>query len=487
MAGIELGLQLVGPDGPAGTPGELRGGLAAIAALAGTASAAHALSATLSAAASLTGEIPVSSPTAFIPTTTTDLVGAHVAGFGETLSSGRVTTWADQHTSGNDMTGEGTYKPKSVTDGAGNPAILYDWDDDTAFDGHFSFATTGFDNRDLSVYMVIAPTRVRQTMAFFDLGGGGSVQFRQIEHSTGPHEVRFKTTTGDGLYQPCNKQVLHFQSGASALRQGINNTTYSSGAGSSGTGLDGGTIGAKHASSTGGINRFEGYIYAIYIYQDYHDATTADAIIADLITEFGVQTVYNNLAICGIDSLAAGKIAGNENAWPTKVFGQGGDLDDWLYFNVSEPGHQVGDGTDADIDYPDHMDGLEDFMLTGTTRNVCVTLGGTNDLWGGSQTAAATWTRIKEFCADRKTAGFETAVITIPDLTHAASAASTLNTSIRGGDSSIDIVIDSGKGGDSPSDRLGDYTDTGYFDGDGVHILAASHTIIAEDVAAALP
>jgi hypothetical protein len=132
----------------------------------------------------------------------------------------------------------------------------------------------------------------------------------------------------------------------------------------------------------------------------------------------------------------------------------------WLGYTIALGGELL---TAAQANAATQVDPLFD----SSKRCVVCLLEGTNDMAGGA-TAATMWTNMKAFCASRKAAkAWETWLHTELDRSGYAATLATLNTSIRGGDVSIDRVLQCGYGDPFPS--LGDATDTRLFNSDQLH------------------
>lgn len=125
--------------------------------------------------------------------------------------------------------------------------------------------------------------------------------------------------------------------------------------------------------------------------------------------------------------------------------------------------------------------------------NALVVWGGTNDMVsvGGNQTAATTHTRLADYCAARRAAGWAVHVLTCLPRSDAAAPADfetkrqALNASIRANwatyaDGLIDVAADTRIG------DAGDELNTTYYTSDKVHLNETGYGVIAELVKAAL-
>lgn len=152
-----------------------------------------------------------------------------------------------------------------------------------------------------------------------------------------------------------------------------------------------------------------------------------------------------------------------------------------LYVSAT-PGADVADMiAEAPAEVDTHFDPASD-------ANVCVVQGGASDLKDGPEVVGAVFDALKAYCAGRRAAGFQVAVLTLlprSDIPHFNEARNSFNALVREqwpdfADALVDVAADPRIGDD------GDNEDRIYYRRDQVHPNASGCAVLAQDTAPVL-
>ena len=152
-----------------------------------------------------------------------------------------------------------------------------------------------------------------------------------------------------------------------------------------------------------------------------------------------------------------------------------------LYVSAT-PGADVADMiAEAPAEVDTHFDPVSD-------ANVCVVQGGASDLKDGPEVVGAVFDALKAYCAGRRAAGFQVAVLTLlprSDIPHFNEARNSFNALVREqwpdfADALVDVAADPRIGDD------GDNEDRIYYRRDQVHPNASGCAVLAQDTAPVL-
>lgn len=425
-----------------------------------------------------------------MPVPATNLIADFNGALGKTTSGGRVTQWVDQV--------NGHVASEATTDNQPDDGADY-----IEFGGSSGGSSAEYRSSRLriadtltmalpnvSVYVVASGNRGVDTFAIVHLLGEGpfawirGIYAGDNASGNGPTYLAcdWKSST-NRCRVPLTKAVLAGIGGAATSYCRVNNYHQPLEAAVGGTDtLTGAWIGCKN----GDADFFSGRIYRLLIYTVAHSQAQADAVAASLAADHGVSLDPTNLIVFEGDSLVQGATALGLLNYPNQVTIPAG----WIAFNMGQGGHKIGAaataGTIANL-APDQLDKLLTANGGTFTRKVLCVLAGTNDISSDSLTGAQCFTTLTTFLADRLTAGFnETWANTLPDRGSVDTQITDHNNLLRGGDASITLTLDKGKG--ASDTRLSDSSNLTYYisETENLHLTAGGYAVLAEATTAAI-
>lgn len=377
---------------------------------------------------------------------------------------------------------------KNLTGGAGTGWKLINfngrWRFLCGYNLKMSINSTGFSGSNALIACVARPQEATldglvdsnpgtgSTLRFF---GGKFDWFNQTPSA--PFACVSKTEVafvGRAVLNP-NRQVQLWRNGASELSVSDASTTAFSWATPVAGALNNGTVGY-----------FVGFLGPLVIASGTYSDSTSLALSKYLSSLRDTTTpTYAANVVCDGDSLTAGFQSWAGGGYPSQMFV---DKPTWKITNLGVSSQTV---ATMIANAPTNVD-----PLRATGAVVCL-WGGTNDLFFGAS-AATTISRIKQYCTDRRNAGWggKIVVFTLLPRSDAGTPGTfetdrqTVNTELRNG-ANIgvywDVVVD--VGGNATIGAPGANTNTTYYSTDLVHLIGAGQAIVkglAEPAIAAL-
>ncbi len=330
----------------------------------------------------------------------------------------------------------------------------------------------GLDTRNLTTYVVASRWIYDQTQSLIGLNPGTPRQWLRFG-GFGAQYVTQQTTgtrSSNGQFSPPNNKVIYVSVGrttGTVIR--YNNTSYTTTAPSSFTGLVGAVIGSLEGTS----EFWNGILYDVLIYKAQHTDGEIDQMVTALASEDDVRLTYANQAALWGDSLMRG--------FPNATFLRSLPFQllekhpNWKIYEIGTGGIKLST-----------MDSLGsatiDFLYDpAMTRNLLGTTAGTNDIGGSSPVDGdATFTRLQTLLTNRLAIHpWETAVGTLPDRATRDTEVGQYNFKVRLGDPLINHIMDFGK--NSPIEtRLSSSINFTIFDTDELHLINKGYEIEEE-------
>ncbi len=357
-----------------------------------------------------------------------------------------------------------------IIDAAGNPGLLLGFaSPQVGFNYRVPDTLTNLDTRNLTTYVVASRWIYDQTQSLIGLnpvtprqwlrfGGFGSQYVTQ--QTTG-------TRSSNGQFSPPNNKVVYVSIGrttGTVIR--YNNTSYTTTAPSSFTGMTGMVIG----SLDGATEFWNGIIYDVLIYKAQHTDAEADQMVTALAAEDNVRLTYDGLVVNWGDSLTRG--------YPQATY-----LRSYPFLlNERYPNYKIYEIGTGGIKLQT-MDTLGaatiDFLYDGSLpKNVLMITAGTNDIGGSSPVDGnATFIRLQTLLTNRLAVHpWTTAIGTLPNRTSKTTEVGQYNVKCRLGDPLISSLMDFGY--NSPIEtRLSTPTNFTYFWTDELHLVNAGYEV----------
>lgn len=425
---------------------------------------------------------------------TNNLVADWQAGVGVTAASGRISQWNDQHQllnndglTNNLTQASATSQPYDMTDAQGYRGVMFPWAFGSAHpDDYLNIPNTlpGLNTTNMTVYIVATGPMDQErseTLIWFN-GAPGWIRF----FLAGTYPAYYPTSLSVGsqsstLYPPLNRAV--FVGSGNNVRTTLrwNNVTSTNAPQSATTLVNGGTIAVNNGAISGGSEYgYSGIIYRILVYKAAHTAAQMDAQVSELSALFGVLTNYTKQAVCRGDSITEGVDSTLLQSYPFQLCERYPEIE-WR--NQGIGGLKIGTNGVAGTMYA--IDGnFVDPLYDGTLQqNWLLFFGGVNDMNSDGLTGAATCGRLTNYVAARKAAHpwkviACTVQATIQSSGHPEKNAQ-YNSCIRTNAGGWDGFVDPGL--NSPVEtRLNDYSNTNYFDSDGLHLINAGYGVFAD-------
>ncbi len=413
---------------------------------------------------------------------TNKLVADWQGGVGITAVGGQISQWNDQHLL---LNGDGlgphlltqpnaASQPYEVTDAHGYPGVLFPWGYAAAHPKTFlnlPGSLGGFDTTNTTVYVVATgPTAAQESETLLWLGGisTGWIRFFQTGYIPSMFYVAGGAST---LYPPLNRAVFvgGGEPGKTTIRW--NNLTQTNTAQNRITSTSGGMVAANN-----GAQYYTGILYRLLIYKDVHSAAQQDAQVAELAARYGVLTNYTKQVVCRGDSIPAGVDATRLESFPFQLWERYPEIE---WHNQGVGGLLIGTngltGQMYDVD-PNFVDLLYD---STKQENWLFFFAGVNDLSQGVS-GRATYDRLTNYVAARKAAyPWQVVVSTVHATQNHTLSNADFNACLRTNAGNWERLVDPGL--NSPIEaRLNDWTDTNYFYSDGLHLINAGQTVLAE-------
>lgn len=389
----------------------------------------------------------------------------------------RIDAWPDASGNGNDIVGNTSAPDITAYNVGGTLTRRYGLNGHSGarFAGHYLTIpnTVSIDRRNFTMIWVQVGWRAGRQLVNNGSAGGAYATVDSTPRMlwNNSHKTQFWIGSGlDTSFRAMDQpHIVGLVGTAGALTVHVNDKTATLAALASGTST---TLAMGNATFTHHGN----CIYEMVIYGS--SSVDTDAIKAYLKQKYaiGATTWTGRVAFAG-DSQTYGTALADPvlDCYPQQclqLLGGG-----WHGTNSGYPSTQV---SAMITDAPTNLDPYID--ATNYTKNVCVLLGGTNDLYFGAD-AATTITRISDFCAARQLAGWKVVVCTILPRSDGSTPGSfeadrqTVNASIRANwatyaDAIADIADDARIGEDNDEQNATYYADL-------VHMTPAGYAIVA--------
>jgi lysophospholipase L1-like esterase len=423
-----------------------------------------------------------------------NLVADWQAGVGVTTVGGQISQWNDQHQllnndgiTNNLTQTSATYQPYDMTDAQGYRGVMFPWAYGSAHPNDYlniPNTLTGLNTTNLTVYVVATgpiDQERSETLIWFS-GSSGWIRF----FLAGTYPAYYPTSLSVGsqtstLYPPLNRAVFIGSGNNVTTTLRWNNVTSTNAPQTATAFVNGGTVAVNNSAISGGSEYgYSGIIYRILVYKAAHTAAQMDAQVSELSVLYGVLTNYTKQAVCRGDSITEGVDSTMLQNYPFQLCERYPEI---KWRNQGIGGLKIGTNADAGTMYV--IDGnFVDPLYDGTLQqNWLLFFGGVNDMNSDNLTGALTYGRLTNYVAARKAARPWTVIVSTVQATIQSSGHpeknAQYNSCIRTNAGGWDGYVDPGL--NSPIEtRLDDYTNTNYFDSDGLHLINAGYAVFAD-------
>jgi lysophospholipase L1-like esterase len=240
------------------------------------------------------------------------------------------------------------------------------------------------------------------------------------------------------------------------------------------------TGGLTLGANVGGGNEWAGDLRCVYVF----NRALSDSELLELIEYIAIDSasLSTGFFIAEGDSITAGYEMPVADSWPSQMLSSlGGAGSNWYHQNLAVSGEKL---TDMITDGATEVD---EKWIQHRLRNILIVFGGTNDIVNGA-TGTEAYELLVTYCLARRAAYPLVKIIVctmLPRIQFDATMETyreTFNTNVRNNfasfsDKVADVAADS---------RLDDYSDTTYYNVDGIHTNAAGNLVIADLVEAKL-
>lgn len=322
---------------------------------------------------------------------TTNLFARFIAGTGETVSSGKVTSWADQSGNGWTATPVGANAPYSTTDYRGRRVIRLYGVEATSL--QFA-AAHSFDARNVAVFMVAR-----------SFSPSGQTQFGLLNYTGGSGHLRWnsspKTLFAVNRAVTIKPQMNPMMTGAvTDATATAGYSQYQPVTGQPTVTADSDCAGATIGQYSGGtVSDMDIYEMAVY------DGALSGTDITNITTYFTNKyrlrsTDYRKNMVFEGDSITFGVGVVQSQSYPLQTLRRG--VEDWRMTNAGVSGSTI-------VTMTARAASTDSFLEAGYTRNLLMVLIGRNDLDPavGALTAQQTFDALVTYVQARVTAGWE--------------------------------------------------------------------------------
>jgi lysophospholipase L1-like esterase len=322
------------------------------------------------------------------------LIGDYKAGVGITSDSGspdRISQWNDQSGNGYNLTqATSANEPYNAVDLSGNPVVRFQYLYPTHPNINMANSSMPLNNQTSSIFVIRSAYHTSQE-TLFTFTTWSSILGTFNTAPLGSPNLRASGRSYVTLHPPINKTLTGLVLGPTNWI-GYTNTS-----------VNGITIGSNAA----GGELFSGDIYEILVYNSAVSQATVDAIRTYAVNQYGVQSTFSKQVVMVGDSNTEGSVITSNENYPRQAYPS-----DWQAFNNGLGGSKI---------YADWagqpLATSTDVLYNGSlAKNVMVVMLGTNDINSSGHTAAQTFADLDRFIGDRKNAGWEVWVMTIPPL-----------------------------------------------------------------------
>ena len=379
---------------------------------------------------------------------------------GSVAEGGTIGRWNDRSGTGNHLSqatanirpiwAEGKVRFFSATNGTTRNA----WMRNTAL-------ATSIPRQNCSGGYVFTPTGAN-TSAMWDIAEAGGTVFAHmvIQTSLGYQQ---STILDTGLNWTAKKMVVTFRSNASGLIFNVNGVEFT-GPALTATAMTKLSLGIFNGGSPGMMQANELVLFG---------ADVGDTEIAKLRTYLRAKVGEDdptNVVVYFGDSMTQG--AGSEMG---KAYHE--------YITNRPNSRTYAYGRPGGWIAGPHVSAAYMVTMAGSTQTVYVVWIGVNDVNVFGQTAAATHTRLLNYCTTLKAANRKVIVCTLPDIpvTNRAVKDAYNALIVANWATYADVLVDL-----AADSRLADSTDTTYFTSDGVHLMDAGYAVVGELVQTAM-
>ena len=342
---------------------------------------------------------------------------------------------------------------------------------------------TGIASRNLTVYVVAMTYAQTNNGAFFTFGGtgmGNPFLWLQTQSNT-PSKLSCTTLTSSSLISTMNKAVYCAAGGATSTILRMNNTEVSLGFTTNFTGLTGGTIGSYNAA----LGRWwAGDMYRIRVYTGQHNSTDRNTNCAQFISDYGIETSFDNQIHCIGDSRTYGvgsNVANGSLSYPAMVM-QALHGTGWQVRNYGTGGISLGPVGTAGTLSAQAAAIIDPTFRADYRRNVIALLAGINDESGSSGAVVEGY--ISAYAAARKASNPLWEFWSLGELAASSRTAKSLacNQLLLAGDANINRYGNIGPGSTRAYPTLTNEADFTYYNSDSLHQIQAGTQLIADAV-----
>lgn len=416
---------------------------------------------------------------------------------GITLTSGKVTGWADQSGSGNNLTTASTVLSPSYRSGL-DPAIEFE----------FANQASAGNSTTPGEYMIVPTTLSTNEQAFtaFAVISVPALYGRSTAGSnpTVPQIIWGQTNTHAVFAAINGKMVLSngsFQYPSPSLYPGMTNqvvglvsngttvTAYCGGQASNCTGYAAGTVTGGYL---GTFNTAVGSYGSFSLREAVHyNSALSTANVINLLDYFNykynLQPLQGTVVVCDGDSITAGSYQTMNGNYPRFLSLPSG----YKVYNAGIPSQQIGTAGGVHGLIQNAATYVDPFLDTNADTNIYVAFAGTNDISSSNVSGATLYANMVTLCQARQAAGWKVVVVTIlprnnttgtyntPALFYAQSSA--FNALVRSNWRSFANAI-ADVGGDGLIGQAASYLNTSYYWTDGIHPNSQGSSIIARYV-----